>query len=116
MKVQNCLDVEETQVTMAGAKDAKMRLLISEKEGAENFAMRMFTVERGGYTPFHFHDYEHEVYVLEGHGVLKGEDDEHSFKAGDVIFVKPNEKHQFINAGPEKMKFLCLIPMPEKCT
>lgn len=116
MKIQNFKHIEETEVTMEGSKDAKMRLLISDKDGAENFAMRMFTVAKGGHTPFHFHNYEHEVFVLEGQGVLKGEDKQHSFTAGDVIFVAPNEKHQFVNAGDDEMKFLCLIPSPEKCT
>ncbi|MFQ5863847.1 MAG: cupin domain-containing protein [bacterium] len=102
MKVQNYTEVEETQVTMEGAKDTVMRLLISDKDGADNFAMRMFTVESGGHTPFHFHNYEHEVFVLAGQGVLKGEDGEHPFKAGDVIFVKPDEKHQFRNNGLAK--------------
>jgi len=115
MKVQNFSEIEETEVTMEGVKDAKMRLLISDKDGADNFAMRMFTVEPGGHTPFHYHNYEHEVFVLEGQGVLKGEDSQHPFKAGDVIFVKPNEKHQFQNADQEELKFLCLIPAPEKC-
>ncbi len=97
MKIQNFKDIEETEVAMAGTKDARMRMLISDKDGADNFAMRMFTVASGGHTPFHFHNQEHEVFVLEGHGVLKGEDKEHPFIAGDVIFVSPNEKHQFIN-------------------
>jgi len=115
MKIENVINIEENDVTMAGAMGARMRLLISEKDGAENFAMRMFTVAAGGYTPFHFHNYEHEVFILAGQGVLKGEDQEHPFKSGDVIFVKPNEKHQFVNAGDAPMKFLCLIPSPEKC-
>lgn len=110
MKIQNSNEIEEIEVTMAGAKNAKMRLLISDKDGANKFAMRMFTVEPDGHTPFHFHDYEHEIYVLDGRGVLRGEDGEHPFTAGDVIFVKPNEKHQFRNVGEAAMKFLCLIP------
>ncbi|MFQ5753934.1 MAG: cupin domain-containing protein, partial [bacterium] len=109
-KIQNFSDIAETEVTMAGAKDTKMRLLISDKDGAKNFAMRMFSVEPGGHTPFHFHNYEHEIFVLDGKGVLKEEDNEQPFQAGDVIFVKPNEKHQFQNVGPEKLRFLCLIP------
>ncbi len=115
MKIQSYKDIEETEVSMEGTKDAKMRMLISDKDGANNFAMRMFSVAAGGHTPFHFHNYEHEVFVLEGRGVLKGEEKEHRFKAGDVIFVSPDEKHQFVNAGQGELKFLCLIPTPEKC-
>ncbi len=115
MKVQNYSEIEETEVTMEGAKDVSMRLLISENDEAKNFAMRMFTVEPGGHTPFHFHDFEHEVFILEGQGVLKAEKKEQPFKAGDVIFVKPDEKHQFRNAGSGQMRFLCLIPIQDKC-
>jgi quercetin dioxygenase-like cupin family protein len=115
MKVQNYKNIEETEVTMEGTKHARVRLLISDRDGAQNFAMRMFTVEPGGHTPYHNHNYEHEVFVLEGEGVLRGESKQESFKEGDVIFVEPDEKHQFINAGKEKLKFLCLIPAPEKC-
>lgn len=115
MKIQHHTEIQESQVTLEGSRDARMRLLISDKDGANNFAMRMFTVEPGGYTPFHFHNYEHEVFVLQGQGVLKAEDGEYPFEAGDVIFVNPNEKHQFRNVGQEQMKFLCLIPTPEKC-
>lgn len=115
MKVQSYQNVTETDVTMEGTKDAKMRLLISEQDGARNFVMRMFTVAPGGHTPFHFHNYEHEVFVLEGQGVLKGEETEHAFRDGDVIYVEPNEKHQFQNRGNQPLRFLCLIPAPEKC-
>lgn len=115
MKVRSYKDVTETEVEMEGAVGARMRLLISEKDGAENFAMRMFSVAPGGHTPFHFHDYEHEVFVLEGKGRLKGEDSEHSFSSGDVIFVQANEPHQFVNSGCEPLRFLCLIPSTQKC-
>lgn len=110
MKIKHVSEVDEAPVTMEGAQGARMRLLISERDGAPNFAMRMFTVEPGGFTPFHFHNYEHEVFVLEGEGILKGETQEHRFQAGDVIYVNPNEKHQFKNAGNKPLKFLCLIP------
>ena len=37
-------------------------------------------------------------------------DSEHALKAGDVVFVRPNEVHQFRNTGGAPLKFLCLIP------
>ena len=115
MKIRHFEDIPETTVTMAGAERAKMRLLISEQDGADNFAMRMFTVEPGGHTPFHFHNYEHEVFVLAGSGVLKGADGEQPFRAGDAIFITANEKHQFVNSGEQPLQFLCLIPALDKC-
>lgn len=93
-----------------GIKDVMVRWLISKKDGAENFAMRLFEIKSDGYTPLHQHDWEHEVFVLEGNGVTRNKNDEESFGTGDVIFIPSMEWHQFINTGDKTLKFLCLIP------
>ncbi|HEC89045.1 MAG TPA: cupin domain-containing protein [Thermoplasmatales archaeon] len=110
MKHVHYSEVELDKANEEGAKDVKLRWLISKKDGAERFAMRLFEVQPGGYTPFHQHDWEHEVFILEGTGVAKGKDIEESFKPGDVFFISPMEWHQFINTGKDVLKFLCLIP------
>jgi quercetin dioxygenase-like cupin family protein len=94
----------------------KIRWLITKEMGAENFAMRMFEIEQGGYTPFHIHNWEHEVFILDGEGLLVAEDEERLFRAGDVIFISPNDKHQFRNTGKSLMKILCLIPYTKEET
>jgi quercetin dioxygenase-like cupin family protein len=93
-----------------GIKDVMVRWLISKKDGATNFAMRLFEIKPGGYTPLHQHDWEHEVFVLEGAGVTRDKSKEEPFKPGDVFFVPPMEWHQFVNSGSETLKFICLIP------
>ncbi|MFP3903820.1 MAG: cupin, partial [Armatimonadota bacterium] len=51
-------------VTTDGAEDVSIQWLVSEDNGgAPNFAMRRFVVEPGGSTPYHTHDWEHEVYT-----------------------------------------------------
>jgi quercetin dioxygenase-like cupin family protein len=94
----------------AGTSKVKVRWLINEEIGAKNFAMRLFEIESGGYTPLHIHDWEHEVFILEGEGVVVCEDEEKLFRPGDAIFISPNEKHQFRNIGKNLVKLLCLIP------
>jgi len=96
-----------------GVKDVKVRWLISKKDGAENFAMRLFEIKPGGYTPLHQHDWEHEVFILEGNGVIKNKTNEEAFGEGDVLFVPSMEWHQFVNTDKETLKFLCLIPYKE---
>ena len=94
----------------SGAFKVKIRWLVTKDIGAKNFAMRLFDVESGGYTPLHTHPWEHEIFILEGEGVVFDGDKETPFKTGDVIFVPPNEKHQFKNIGKNLTKFICLIP------
>jgi quercetin dioxygenase-like cupin family protein len=72
--------------------------------------MRQFEVAPGGFTPKHHHPYEHEVFVLEGSGVVVEGDTERVLKAGNLVFVQPNEVHQFRNTGDQPLKFLCLVP------
>ncbi len=110
MKVNHYEQVESQVVEMEGASGCKVRWLVGEKDGAPNFAMRQFTVSPGGYTPKHSHPYEHEVFVLEGSGVVLEGNHEHPLAAGDVVFVKPDEIHQFRNTSDAPFKFLCLVP------
>jgi quercetin dioxygenase-like cupin family protein len=110
MKVTHFEDVEQKDVEMPGAEGCKVRWLVGELDGAENFAMRQFEVGVNGYTPRHSHPYEHEVFVLDGQGtVLEGET-VHNIKSGDVIHVRPDEVHQFKNTGDQPLRFLCLVP------
>jgi quercetin dioxygenase-like cupin family protein len=99
------IDAEE------GASKLKVRWLITKETGAENFVMRLFEMEPEGHSPFHAHPWEHEVFILDGKGYVVSEDGEVRFRSGDVIFVPPNEKHQFKNDGAESLRFLCLIPI-----
>ncbi|MEM3700326.1 MAG: cupin domain-containing protein [Candidatus Bathyarchaeia archaeon] len=107
--------------TSVEAKDAekgtfklRVRWLITKDIGAENFAMRLFEMEPGGYSPLHSHDWEHEVFILEGEGIVQSGGEESEFKPGDVIFIPPKEEHQFRNTGSKVVKFLCLIPYTQK--
>lgn len=110
MQVKKLTEVPASEVTMEGASKCQVRWLIGEGDKAPNFAMREFEVKPGGHTPKHFHDYEHEVYVLAGKGTIVDGDAERPLTAGDVVFVAPNDVHQFRNTGAEPMRFLCLIP------
>ena len=110
MKVNAAEQVPSQAVQMEGAEGCSVRWLLGERDGAPTFAMRQFEVAPGGYTPRHSHDYEHEVFILEGSGEVFEGDAPHPLQAGDVVLVKPNEVHQFRNTGSSPLKFLCLIP------
>lgn len=114
MKYQNYKEVAEEVPEVEGIKDLTIRWLVSEKDGAQNFAMRLFEVGPGGYSPYHQHEQEHETYILKGEGIVKKEDGEIKFKAGDFFFIKSWEWHNFSNTGSGPLKFLCMLPYLKK--
>ena len=114
MNVSRYDTVQAEDVIVEGASRVKVRWLITKEMGAENFAMRIFEVETNGYSPLHVHPWEHEVFILEGEGQLFDGEKAAPFKAGDVVFVPANERHQFKNNGQELLKFICLIPYTKK--
>ena len=113
MKHVHYTEVELETPKEQGIKDVMVRWMISKKDGAENFAMRLFEIQPDGHTPLHQHDWEHEIFVLEGNGVTKNKTGEEVFCQGDVLFVSPMEWHQFVNTGKETLKIICLIPYKE---
>jgi len=110
MKLISSTSVEAKEAN-EGASKLKVRWLITEEIGAPNFAMRLFEMAPNGFSPKHTHPWEHEVFILEGEGTVLGGKEERKFKAGDAIFVPPDELHQFRNTGNKTVKFLCLVPI-----
>ena len=113
MKHVHYTKIELEEPKEQGLKNVMVRWLISKKDGAENFAMRLFEIKPEGYTPLHQHDWEHEVFILEGSGITRDKNNEEPFRTGDVFFVPGMEWHQFVNTGKETLKLLCLIPYKE---
>ena len=109
MKLINYKDIPQVTIE-EGARGVQIRWIITEEMGAKNFAMRHFEIAPDGFTPLHSHDWEHEVFILNGSGLIVGDVTERSFGQGDVIFVHENETHQFKISGYKPLSLLCLIP------
>jgi quercetin dioxygenase-like cupin family protein len=112
MKVVHYQQLAAEAVETGGAQGCRIRCLIGPDDGAPSFSMRCFDVAPGGNTPKHAHAHEHEVFVLEGNGVVLDAKGEHPLRPGMAVFVAPHEVHQFRNTGTAVLRFLCLIPHP----
>lgn len=120
MLIRNINETPLSPVSMPGVQGATMAIMCGRADGAPNFSLRQFKVEPGGFTPRHSHDYEHEVFVIEGGGTVLLEGAERPIRAGDVILVPPNHEHQFkaapkADASPGGLRFLCLVPVTRDC-
>ncbi|MCF7891122.1 cupin domain-containing protein [Candidatus Bipolaricaulota bacterium] len=110
ISVNRSEDFEKQEITdLEDAEDVEKEVLLGDPEGVETFAMRRFTLGRGGHTPHHRHDWEHEVYVLAGRGKIKTDEGDKELSGGDAVYVPSNEDHQFVSET-EGFTFLCLVP------
>ena len=111
MKVQHF--TETPSETFPDIDGVTIRWVIKSSDGAPNFAMRVIDVLPGRNTPFHTHGFEHEVFILEGEGVIRGSGSEKKLNPGTVVFVSPDEDHGFFNTGDSVLRFICVIPNPK---
>ncbi len=110
MIVKNYKDVKEEVVTIADSKQTTIRWLITDKDGAINFATRRIKIDPGGEIGLHEHPEEHHIYVLEGKAKLLGPSGVgDSIHEGDVLFIPPHEIHGFLNDFAEPFIFICII-------
>ena len=93
MKHIHFMDQEAEKVDMDGSKDTVIRHVLTEKDGAPNFNLRVLTIEAGGQSPDHVHPWEHEFFVISGSGVGIVDNKEATIKQGDVILVPPDVQH-----------------------
>jgi quercetin dioxygenase-like cupin family protein len=91
-------------------KGVTMWELISDRDGAPTFQLREVKIEPGMKSPDHSHNYEHEMYILEGDAICKTGGKEISVKVGDALFI-PADEHHCIHAGKSGARLICCIPL-----
>ncbi|MBC2714758.1 MAG: cupin domain-containing protein [Desulfobacteraceae bacterium] len=113
MKIFHYTEHKPFPAKTLGIEDASglsIRFLITQGDGAPNFAMMHLELEPGGCTPNHQHGWEEEIFVKTGAGKIKSGDQTTAICPGDVIYIAPDEAHQFVNTGEENLELLCVIP------
>lgn len=110
MPVKHTTDVEAKNV--AAGKVTTIQVLISSQEGP-NFALRKFSMQKGGGMPRHTNTVEHEQYVLCGEAKITIGEETHHVKTGDVVLIPEGVVHSYENTGEEPFEFLCIIPNKE---
>jgi len=114
MVIRNIHETPMSPVGMEGAERVRMAVMVGREDGAPTFALRHFQVEPGGCTPQHHHDYEHEVFIVNGSGTVLLDGERRAIRAGDVVYVPADDEHQF-RAGDDGLGFLCLVPVERRC-
>jgi quercetin dioxygenase-like cupin family protein len=116
MKISHDSDAPTDIVREPGAKQVTIRRLIDTTDGADRFLMSLFELAPNGATPPHYHDWEHEIYVLSGSlsADIPGENGESSRKIplrqGDVVFIPRGEPHGLSTGADEHARLLLVAP------
>jgi quercetin dioxygenase-like cupin family protein len=110
MKIVEYPQVEAKAYHTQTAGNASGRLLIGKADGAENITMRVFEIYENGSSDLHQHDWEHEVFVHSGRGILLCQGQEYELQPGTAVLIAGGEVHQLKNPNTEPLVFVCVIP------
>jgi len=112
MKTISLDRVMKVKMALEGAQEVYKQIPLSKEDGTPAFSFRVFTIEPGGHSPYHTHDFEHLNYMIEGHGVLVNEEGkENPVKQGDFALVLPGERHQYRNKSADQpFIMICAVP------
>ncbi|MBE6111905.1 MAG: cupin domain-containing protein [Peptococcaceae bacterium] len=110
MFVGNVKDMPKIDMTPGGATGTVKQVAIGPAQGWEDHVMRIMTVEPGGSSPEHAHDWPHINYVISGTGNLMIAGEDHPIEAGTCAYVPSNEQHCFTNTGDAPLEFICIVP------
>lgn len=107
-------NVVPKKLEINGIEGVTKNILIGHDDEAPHFIMRFFWLEPGGHSMLERHPQEHEVIILKGKGTVQIGDEISEVNPYDVVFISPNELHQFKNVSDEPFGFICVIPILEK--
>ncbi len=92
---------------------AKTTPLVTASAGAKSLINGITEFAPGASIPFHFHNCEESVMLLEGEAVLDIGGQEYPLKALDTTWIPPNVPHRFRNVSPTRpMKILWIYASP----
>jgi quercetin dioxygenase-like cupin family protein len=103
-------EIKGKRLTGDAVKNVTKQVLIGAEQGWEDYVMRLFTVEPGGFSPRHAHDWPHIIYIVEGEGLLYIDGTDYPVRAGSVAFVTGGLEHQLTQKGDKNFVFMCIVP------
>ena len=88
-----------------------MKPLIGREDGARKTAMHELIIGKGGYSTMHRHEWDHQLVVTEGSGIVILDGKKFPLRPGVVFLVQSNEMHQFLQRGKGPLHFLTVTPL-----
>ena len=94
-----------------GASRVVMKQLVGKEDGAEKTALHEIKFLKGGHTSVHRHNWQHQMFVTSGRGVLLTAGKQVPIKAGDILVIGRGEEHGFDQRGRAPLVILTVTPL-----
>ena len=94
---------------VAAGRDTQMQVLVGPAEGAPNYVLRRFRMEKGGGMPLHTNEVEHEQYVLRGRAEIRVGNEIHDVQRDDTLYIPAGMPHSY-EVVEAPFEFLCVVP------
>jgi quercetin dioxygenase-like cupin family protein len=110
MKITHYSEAESKKFQSEAVKGVTGRVVVGKADGAKHFCMRVFEIDKDGFSPRHSHDWEHEIFIHAGKGEAFNQGKWIPVEPGYVLFIPSDTEHQIRNTGDSPLIFICLIP------
>ena len=112
MILRHADDVPAEEVKRTGFSGVSVRFLVSAADDNPQCALWLLEFAPGGSTDWHRHQEEQQIFLLEGEGVVVGDDKKKTaIRVGDVISTLSCENHMIMNTGTDVLKMICAVPI-----
>jgi len=89
---------------------ARVRNFIANRELGTQSDIHENVISPGVVVPWHYHETEEVIIVLEGDGECRTERGTENYSAGDVIIIPPRVKHSLRNSGKKLIRQIRVFP------
>src|SRR3954470_19860833 len=89
---------------------ARVRNFIANKEVGTKSDIHENVISPGVTVPWHFHQTEEVIVVLEGNGECRTDRGTERYSAGDVIILPAGMKHSLYNPADGTIRQICFFP------
>ncbi len=103
--------LEAYKATTETWRGISRRELVGKRGESADFHVRYFEIEPGGFSTLEKHRHEHVVIPLRGTGEARMGCYLFHVSVGDVVYVAPEDPHQFLcpEGAEEPFGFLCIV-------
>jgi quercetin dioxygenase-like cupin family protein len=101
---------EGIEVQKYRGNDATKQVLVGPDDGANNFALRYFTIAPRDFGSLDCHSHDHGVIIVSGRACVRLGERLEEIGPGDVVYIPEFERNQFENLTDDPLTFLCVIP------